>query len=108
MKQISVNGYRAEVLNEERTASIHFDGKVTSQSIGAPVGRITTSWLNAAKKLAEQAGADEIMVYHYRYITYDLRCVMKRTSGEYSTIIRYRRNENGVWYSVRETKSGLC
>ena len=96
-KKISIGSYKAVILSEVKFAQIRKTGAdKPSVKIDAPA-RITKSWLNAAKAMADSAGLDVSEVTTARYIRYMLRSVLVERSGMYSTDVIYTKSANGTW-----------
>lgn len=101
---MKINGQTAKVLSESRTASMRLgDGQYQSLDVPQPPDKVTRKWIAQAIEEAKRLSADRITIYHYRYISYELRTVMRTRSGGYEVATTYSREND--WKATKVVKN---
>lgn len=109
-RQVTINGFVAEVLDDASCAIFRKSSSLTSMKI-VEKGRAEPFSAKARRQLCDQAaseGFDTVVVERHIYAKYDLRCTMSARSGTKVTGFEYTRREDGVWLEKPISRQQFC
>jgi hypothetical protein len=108
MKKMQINGFRADVHSDEWIAILRdTSSHRTATAVAQREQPITAGERAALCERADREGYDLVVVERHIYAAYDLRCTMKRRSGNLVRRVEARRNAAGAWYEVKSSSSSF-